>query len=333
MATMKDVAARAGVSISTVSRVISEKIPVNEKTAEKVRKAIRDLNYTPNLLASGLRTKSGKFIGLLVPVIRDPFFAALIDYVDRCVLDNGFNLLLFNTHFDAKYEEHMVDNLLLRHVDGIIVSLVADEIWSTDTLSRINVPVVMMDRVRDTGSFLSATVDNREAGRMAAAYLCDLGHRNIACVCGPKSIPLAIERLNGFVEGLHDYGISIERNRILSGDFTFESGRAAGHKITSEMASVTAVWAQNDLMACGVIQGLKDNGIEIPNDISVMGMDNLENSVRVSPPLTTISQPIQAMAEKAVELILQKRSPETSSGIILTPELVVRESTRDCVGS
>ena len=330
---MKEVAARAGVSISTVSRAISKKISVDEKTAEKVFKAIRDLNYTPNLLASGLRTKSGKFIGLLVPVIRDPFFSALIDYVDRSVLDSGFNLLLFNTHFDPKYEEQIVDNLLLRHVDGIIVSLVADEIWSTDTLSRIKVPVVMMDRIRDTGSFLSVTVDNREAGRMAAAHLCELGHRNFACVCGPKSIPLVIERFNGFVEGLHNYGISIRQNRIISGDFTFESGRAGAQRIVSEMASVTAVWAQNDQMACGLIQGLQDNGVEVPGDISVMGMDNQENSVWVSPSLTTISQPIQAMAERAVELILQKKNPNPSGGIVLAPELIVRKSTRNYAGS
>ena len=332
MATMKEVAERAGVSISTVSRAISKKIPVDEKTADRVWKAIRDLNYMPNLLASGLRTKSGKFIGLLVPVIRDPFFSALIDCVDRSVLNSGFNLLLFNTHFDPKFEEQIVDNLLLRHVDGIIVSLVADEIWSTDTLRRINVPVVMMDRVRETDNFLSVTVDNHEAGKMAATHLCDLGHRDVACVCGPKSIPLAIERLNGFVDGLHNYGISIRQNRILSGDFTFESGYEAATKIVSDMPSVTAVWAQNDLMACGIIQGLKDSGIDVPVDISVMGMDDLENSVWISPSLTTISQPIQAMAEKAVELILQKKSPEAGSGIILKPGLVVRESTRDCAG-
>jgi LacI family transcriptional regulator len=329
MITMRDVARSAGVSISTVSRVLSRKIPVDEQTARKVKQAIKELKYRPNQLAAGLRSKSGKSIGLLVPRIADPFFTALIDHVDRHVVNRGYNLLLFNTHMDPQFEELVIDNLLHRHVDGIIFSMVSDESWAMELVQGIEVPVVMLDRARPSRNILTVVVDNAGGGRLAASHLADLGHRRIACVTGPKAIHLCSERLSGFQEGLSQRGLSLGEESIIEGDFTYDSGIAAASRIVRDCPDVTAVWAQNDMMALGIVRGLKRSGYRVPEDVSVMGMDGLDIAEMLDPPLTTIRQPIEELADRAVSLILDGLPKDPPNlNIVLPPSLVVRESTR-----
>lgn len=326
---MEDVARRAGVSLSTVSRVISQKIPVSEGTAQEVQRAIKDLGYRPNLIASGLRSKSGRSVGLIVPTIRgDPFFAALIDSVDRSVISRGFNLLLVNAHSDPAFEEQMIDNLIRRHVDGIIFSMVSDESGVRELSTDGTVPVVMLDRVREGGRMLSVVVDNRAAGRLAASHLADLGHRNLGCVTGPRQIHLSIDRLEGYRGELLRRGLTLPESNVIGGDFTFESGVAAARKIAAMVPRPTAVWAHNDLMACGLVRGLTRSGIAVPDAVSVVGMDDLELASMLDPSLTTVSQPIGEMAERAVSLILDRTHAEPwETRIVLAPSLVVREST------
>jgi LacI family transcriptional regulator len=328
MASMKDVARRAGVSISTVSRVISRKIPVDARTEQKVRAAIRELRYKPNLLASGLRSKSGRAIGLLVPRIADPFFCSLIDHVDRAVISHGYNLLLFNTNSDPDFEEQVIENMLSRRVDGIIFSMVSDESRAMELVSGVDVPVVMLDRVRDTEKLLSLVLDNTRAGRIAAEHLADLGHRRLACITGPQTIHLCIERLNGFRAALEERGIPVDDDCVVEGDFTFSSGVAAASRLAAVSPKVTAIWAQNDLMAAGVMKGMIGSGRRIPENLSIVGMDDVEVPILLQPPLTTIAQPIREMAEKAVEMIWDRmRGGSMQHRAILEPRIVIREST------
>jgi DNA-binding LacI/PurR family transcriptional regulator len=328
VASIRDVAKRANVSISTVSRVISKKIPVDDETQERVKKAIKELRYRPNLIAAGLRSKSGKSIGLLVPRISDPFFTALIDHVDRCVISRGYNLLLFNTHSDPAFEEQVLDNLLRRHVDGIIFSLVSDESRVMELLTAVDVPVVMLDRVREDAKLMNLVLDNRKAGEIAGEHLISLGHNSFACLTGPQKIRLCVDRLAGFSETLGRHGMRLEATRVLLGDFSFESGLAAAEQVSQMRPSATAVWAQNDLMAAGLLKGFEKAGVKVPADISVMGMDDLLIPRMVSPTLTTIAQPIEEMAEKAVQMILDmKNKSDGGRELLLMPRLVVREST------
>jgi len=328
MASIRDVARRAGVSTSTVSRVISRKIPVDKRTGERVMRAICELDYRPNLIASGLRSRSARSIGLLVPRIADPFFMQMIDYVDRCVIEHGFNLLLFNTHSDPAFEEQVLDNLLRRHVDGIIFSSVSDESRVPSLLIGVEVPVVMLDRVRDDAKLMHLVLNNRMAGELAAEHLLGLGHRRIACVTGPRTLHLCAERLAGFSECLARRGSPLEPDFTIEGDFSLDAGRSAGERLLAAQRRPTAVWAQNDVMAAGIVKAAISAGLRVPEDISVMGMDDAMIPEVVHPSLTTIAQPLKEMSERAVEMILETRANAVvDRRVILDPSLVARQST------
>lgn len=328
MASMKDVAKRAGVSVSTVSRVISGKIPVDHSTQSAVLAAIAELKYRPDLVASGLRTKSAKSVGLIVPRISDPFFMALIDHADRSVVSHGCNLLLFSSRSDVDFEEKIVDDLLRRHVDGIIFAMVSDESRTLKLLSHVDVPVVMLDRVFNTTRFMNLVVDNRKAGELAAEHLLALGHRRIACLTGPGTIHLSLDRLRGFRETLKAAGVALRDDAVVHGDFNFEFGFASAETVLRMRPTPTAVWAQNDLMAAGLLKRMTQLGVKVPEGLSILGMDDLGVPEIVEPSLSTIAQPVREMAERAVRLIFEaKRNNAVQRRITLKPRLVVRDST------
>ncbi len=334
MASMKDVAEIAGVSVSTVSRVLSGKIPVDEKTQKKVRQVIKELDYRPNLIASGLRSKSGKVIGVLVPRIVDPFFTYLIDYLDRAIIDQDYNLLLFNTYRDPNFEEKIIDNLVRRHVDGIIYSMVSDESWAMELLEGVEVPVVMLDRIANSDKFMNLALDNKKAGFLAAEHFISLGHTNIVCLTGPQKVRLSRDRSDGFLEALEKNGINCKSGStgeycMVEGDFTFQCGLRFAEQLVKQNERPTAVWAQNDLMAAGVLKGLIKTGINVPEEMSILGMDNAEIPEMVHPSLSTIAQPIKEMAETAVDMLINRQIYEIRGQrmLLLDPTLVVREST------
>jgi DNA-binding LacI/PurR family transcriptional regulator len=328
MASMKEVAERAGVSISTVSRVLSRKVPVDAATEHRVRSAIEELNFRPNLLAAGLRSKSGRSIGLVVPRISDPFFSSLIDHVDRAVIERGYNLLLFNTHSDPDFERQIIDNLISRRVDGIIFAIASDESITIELLAGVDIPIVMLDRIADTDKLLSLRLDNEAAGTLASEHFASLGHRRVACVTGPLKVRLCFDRLNGFRVALNQRGIALETECIFEGDFTYSAGILAAERLAMVQPRITAIWAQNDLMAAGVLKGMISRGRRVPEDLSIMGMDDLLVPPMLQPSLTTIVQPIQPMAEKAVEMIMDgiKKVP-LERHVVLQPTLAAREST------
>lgn len=328
MASLKDVARLAGVSISTVSRVINKNIPVDEKTRERVEEAIRKVRYKPNLLAKGLRLKSGHLIGLVVPEIAHTTFAIFIKYIEESVTQYSFSMLLGNNRNDPEIEERFIDTLIRRSVDGIIFCRVSDQSRIFKILDRTNIPIVIIDRALDREDIPSVVLDNYLAGQIAAQYLLRLGHRRVGCVTGPLNITLCRERLRGFRDTLKGEGIDLEEGRIFEGDFKFESGLVAVDVFLEREVRLTAIWAQNDLMAVGVLKQLKRKGFRVPEQMSVMGMDNIQLCEMIVPSLTTISQPFQAMCEKAVEMIFQQKTEQLQEKrVVLDPTLVVREST------
>lgn len=329
MASIKDVAKLAGVSPTTVSRVINDSESVGERTKDKVLVAIKKLDYKPNLLAKGLRIKSGNIIGLVVPEIIIHAFIYFINYTLEIVSQKGFNLILGCTHDDADIEEKFIDDLIRRNVNGIIFSRVSDESRVLRIINRTNVPIVVIDRALENEEIPHVIVDNYKAGVIAAKHFIELKHKDIACVTGPLKIGLCRERLNGFSETLKENGIELKKELIYEGDFKFESGEEAVKYFSSNKKNVTAIWAQNDLMALGVQKELMTNNIKIPEDISLMGMDNIGVVQMVKPSLTTISQPFKEMCEKAIELIiLQNDDKEIREKMIkLEPSLIIGEST------
>lgn len=334
MASMRDVAELAGVSISTVSRVVNKTVSVDKETRRLVEEAIRATGYRPNLLATGLRSRSGKLIGLAVPEIAHHSFELFIQYTEEYVRANEYGLILGDTKNDPETEATFIDNLIRRSVDGIIFIRVSDESRALEMLDSTSIPYVVLDRGATSANAPTVVMDNVAAGKLAAKYLLSLGHRRCACLTGPLNVPLCRERLSGFVETIETAGIEYTQEWTFEGDFKFQTGVEMAKQVTKITPRVTAVWAQNDLMGIGLISGLFDQGWSVPADLSVVGVDDITTCRMIRPRLTTVRQPFQAMCKAAVDLLLRQRQvgnpvPER---IVLPTELVIRESTAEPFG-
>ncbi len=330
MASMKDVARLAGVSVSTVSRAISGNITVDPSTKRRVLQAIEKTDYRPNLLAQGLRLRNSNTIGLVLPALVHEAFATFLKYVEAECAHHGYLLAVGNTHSDAGREEEFIQQLLQRNVDGIVLSRVSDYSRVFKMIERQSVKAVLLDRRCENDQLPSVEVDNVDAGRVAAEHLIERGHRAIAMITGPQSVWLSRERTTGFTDRLLDEGIAIDPRNIVEGDFDFPSGVEAARLLLEKGAPFTAVWAQSDLMAIGFLHEMQRRKISVPADISVIGMDDIAPAHMSWPPLTTIAQPFEEMGRRAVDLItsmieadevIYKRS-------ILDTRLVERESVR-----
>jgi len=329
MASMKDVAKLANVSESTVSRVINRNIPVDDATRSRVEDAIRSLNYKPNLLAKGLRIKSGHLIGLVVPEIVHHTFASFIQHIEESTVARGYNLIIGNHKNDPDLEESFIDMLVRRNVDGIIFSRVSDESRVMRIIHQTRVPVVVIDRAAEREELASVVLDNNRAGSIAGEHLAGLGHRTIGCITGPMKIALSRERLSGFRDALVRSGAVLPDGAVFEGDFKFESGFEGAREILGRQPDTTALWAQNDLMAIGALKYLSGIGKAVPADISLLGMDDIALARMITPSLSTVIQPFREICEKAVELVLAKRaSNDGGKGrIVIEPGLAVRDST------
>jgi LacI family transcriptional regulator len=329
MPSLKDVARLAGVSTSTVSRVISGSIPVSTETREIVERAIRDTNFKPNLVARGLRIKSLKLIGIVVPELQHETFTSFIRYAEEAAEAEGYNLVLGSTSSSADTEERLIENLVGRNVDGIIFSRVSDRSHTLRILERSGIPAVIIDRSLEREDMPSVVLDNRESGAMAARHLLGLGHRRFACISGPLDITLVRDRVAGFRDTIREAGGILEDKCLVEGDFKFESGRRGAEYLLDAGLRFTALWAQNDYMAIGAMNRLAERGLRIPQDISVVGLDNIEPAWMHRPQLTTIAQPFREMCRNAVGILLRmsRQGRRESTRIILGPELIVRETT------
>ena len=330
MASMKEVAKMARVSVATVSRVVNMTVPVEARTRRQVEKAIRKLEFKPNLLASGLRSKSGHVIGLAVPEILHPSFNAIIKYVEESVRREGLTFILGNTHNDLEIEAEFIESLIGRHVNGIVFSRVSDQSRILHVVNKSHVPVVVLDRALDSEDIPTVVLDNYKAGVLAADHLVGLGHRRIGCVSGDSNLLLSRERMSGFRDTLRKHGVELMSRNVHQGNFRYETGIEAIQRFLADKIEVTAIWAQSDLIALGAIAELGRQHISVPDDISVIGLDDIEFAKISFPALTTIRQPFQEMAEKAIGLIMAQVRKEKlrSKRLVLAPELVVRNTTR-----
>jgi DNA-binding LacI/PurR family transcriptional regulator len=330
MASLYDVAKLAGVSISTVSRVIHNTVPVDKGTRRRVEDAIKKTNYRPNLLAQGLRGKSRNFIGLVVPEISHNTFARFIDFVEQATRETGFELLLRNTNENPELEEQFIDKLIRLHVSGVIFVRVSDQSRIFRMLNETDIPFVVIDRALKKEDIPTIVLDNYAAGRIAAEHLHSLGHTEVGCITGSYDIFLSRERLRGFTDYFLEQNIVISHSNIFEGDFKFASGNQAARYFLSRQHMPTAIWSQNDLMAIGAIKEFTNAGLSIPKDLSIIGMDDLEVCNMITPSLTSISQPFEEMARKSVEAIINaidnpKTTQQQSSS--LHSKLIIRDST------
>ena len=326
---MKDVAVLAGVSTSTVSRVINNSMPVDEETRLKVEQAIKTINFKPSLMARGLRMKSANLIGIVVPELQHETFTSFIKFTEQSVEAQGYNLVIGSTSSNVETEERFIVNLIRRNIDGIIFSRVSDNSQALKLIDRSNIPIVIIDRSLEREDIPSVVMNNYGAGVMAAEHLLSLGHRRFACITGPMDISINRDRIRGFRETIVQNGGTLEDKCVFEGNFKFESGGRGVDYLVDTRADFTAIWVQNDYMAIGAINRFVARGISVPGDVSVIGLDNIEHSWMIQPALTTIAQPFQEMCANAVDIIIKMSRKEhiSATRIVLDPELVVRGTT------
>ncbi len=334
MVTIKDVAKKAGVSPSTVSRALSGNGPVKESTRKKVLDAVKLLDYRPNFLAQGLKEGKTKTIGLIIPNIRNPIYPAVARGVEDAAKKFGYTVVLCNTDEDVDTEKEYIQKLQKRWVDGIIIAPASNENDHIVKLQNENFPIVVI--VRNVDFLANAVIiDNYRAAYDAVSYLIRTGHRRIAIVKGNQQLALYRERFRGYKQALLDAGIQVDEELITGDDSDSVQWTLDGYNaincLFAQKIEFDAVFATTDLRAIGAIRAIKDHGYKVPEDISVIGFDNLEFSSLIDPPLSTVSQPLYNIGMRAVNklipLIDNKTVTEPTIEIMLS-ELIIRKSTK-----
>lgn len=327
--TIYDVAQAAGVSIATVSKVINGTGRISDKTRKHVLVIMDQLKYQPSMVASALTGKSTFTIGLTLPDLANPFFAEIARAVeDRCH-EFGFNVFICSTDNDPDKEVKYFSLLTQKRVDGIIVATRIQNDQFLKKLIQQNVPIALITNEMPTLAVDTVMVDDFLGGYQAGSHLAELGHRRIAILKEDTDTKSNRERIYGCQQAMIAAGIEPDERLVSIGGFTVQSGKEAMTELLKLDNPPTAVFACNDLLAIGAIQAAREQGLQLPADLSVVGFDNTILATIIDPPLTTIGQPIQEIGRQAVELLVQEIKGEKTlkQRVVLLPELVVRSSS------
>ncbi|APC09003.1 LacI family DNA-binding transcriptional regulator [Neomoorella thermoacetica] len=328
MVNIKEVAERAGVSPSTVSRALSGRVAVSPETKEKVMRAVRELNYQPNALAKGLKEGRSKTIGLIIPNVRNLVFPAAIKGITDVAKKYGYTVILCNTDEDLETEKAYVDNLRKRLVDGLIFSTATAASTHILELKEKGFPVVLLIRhLKDKVD--AVIVDNYQGGYEATRFLIQRGYRRIAFVNGTLDLDLYRQRFAGYQAALAEAGIAYHEELVVHGTRDWEDGYRAILTILERGQKPDAVFAASDPKALGVIKALKEKGLRVPEDVAVMGYDNLDMSELMDPPLTTMAQPFYEVGKRAAERLIKLINSKRKSRPVvekLPAQLLVRAS-------
>jgi DNA-binding LacI/PurR family transcriptional regulator len=333
MATIKDVAARAGVSVATVSHVINNTRFVTPELRDRVTAAMQELAYEPNPVARGLRSNRTNLIALVIPDICNPYFPELARGVQDVANQNDYVTILGNTDRGIEPERRLLHILSRQHVEGVIINPSGVSAEDLLPMQSAGIPVVIFGHQIDHPAFDSVMIDDCQAARELVHHLIEQGHRRIAHLCShrPNSGQL---RYAGFAQALQERGLSPDPQLITEGPWTQKGGYLAMRVLLECRPVPTAVFAANDLMAIGAMMAIHDAGLHVPQDIAVAGFDNIDQAASVSPALTTVHQPKYEMGRKLAETLfarLRKEAPDTPQRIILPYSLEIREST--CAGA
>lgn len=330
--TIRDVARLAEVHPGTVSRALNEETRalVNPETAERVLKAADELGYRPNRIARGLKTNRSHTIGVLIPDITNPLFPPILRGIEDRLDEAGYTALIVNTDNDPERERIYLEAMGARQVDGFIAATARLDRELLDELDGAGVPLVLVNRSLEDGSVPAVTVDDRRGIALAVEHVVELGHTRIGHVAGPQNLSTGHRRQLSFIEAMQAAGLEVAEGQIkLGAYFTEEEGARACDQLLSAAPDVTAIVAGNDLMAIGCYDTLERRGLVCPDDISVVGFNDMPFVDRLRPPLTTIRLPHREIGQRAAGLLLEQLSGRVGAGreILLEPTLMVRGST------
>ncbi len=328
---IKDIARAANVSHPTVSRALSDSPLVNGETAKRIRQIAASLGYRPSAIARSLATKKTKTIGVVVTSIADPFIADVISGVEEAANDHGYSVFLANSNANPEREVKVVHSFHERRVDGILVTASRVGALYVPLLSELKVPIVLINNQHpdETDKFIySVTIDNIKASLEVMRHLIGLGHRRIAYIGDRGGFQSDTERLAGYREGLASAGYPFLPELVVHGDGKPEGGGQAMEQLLALPNPPTAVFCYNDMSALGALRVLNGHGIRVPQDLSLVGFDDLAIASYTSPLLTTVSQPKQQMGRIAMDMLIKLLSRmDSKTNIKVDGELIIREST------
>ena len=332
-ATLRDVAAAARVHPATASRALNPgtRLLVSEETARRVTEAAERLGYRPNPVARSLRTRRSHTIGVLIPDLNNPLFPPIVRGLEDRLAEQGYVALIGNTDADLARERMVFDQMRARHVDGFVMATATLQSEILNEAAEADLPVVLMNRTAQGYPFSSVSVDNEQGVRAAVTHLASLGHTKIGHIAGPQDISTGLSRLRGFVDSMRSRGLPVEDNQIVySTAFSLAEGLRCGHELLEGNNELTAIVAGNDMLAVGCYGAFDDLGLRCPQDVSIIGFNDMPFIDRLRPPLSTVRFPHYQLGTEAAKLLLERI--ETGSGgpvkiLYLAPELVVRGST------
>lgn len=333
--TIQDVATAVGVSRQTVSRVINHKGDVADDTRQRVLEAIENLGYRPNLAARGLTNHRTHTVGLIIPYtpeyfFYDPHLMAFMCGVDQVAIQRDYNLLLSTAQQHSTNTEMAYERLIQAgYVDGVVVVEILSSQRGIELLEEYDIPWVALGYGTQTDQTRAVHADDRGGARQATMHLLSLGHRRIGVISHDQSLTAIAERLSGCRQALTDHDLTLTPDLIVEGDLTLESGMRAAERMMSLHQPPTAIFALNDRMAIGALQYLRSQGWQVPQEISVVGFDDVPVARLYQPPLTTVRQPSLEMGQQAARLLFEilENQNSLSQPVALPTELVVRDST------
>ncbi|WP_198418581.1 LacI family DNA-binding transcriptional regulator [Cryobacterium frigoriphilum] len=325
--TIKDVAALAGVSPATASRVLSGNPATSPQARERVAAAVKQLEFQPNAQARSLRSTRTDSIGLLVSDVRNPFFADLAHTVEQSALAAGYVTLLGNANERTDQQDRYLNSLISRRVDGIIVAPQGGDSASIRALIKRRIPTIFVDRVIADIDLPSVTTNSDTGIRQAVAHLAERGHTRIGYIAGPQSISTGRERYSAFTRAIAATGLSADPALIYVGDFQAASGSAAVHALLSLTDAPTAIIAADSLMAVGAVAMLQRLDLRIGEDIALVAFDDIEWFSLLTPALSVITHSVEDMGRIAVQLLLQVIDGQHPQSVVLPSELIIRASS------
>jgi LacI family transcriptional regulator len=330
MPTIRDVAKQAGVAPITVSRVINNSGYVSASTRSRVEAAIAELGYVPNRLARSLRLKRTNALALVVTDITNPFWTTVVRGVEDAANQAGFTVILCNTDESSAKQDDYLQVLLQKRVDGILFVPAASAAEPVDLVQRQGVPIVVLDR-QVPGAQVDVVRGDSEGGAyQLTRHLLDLGHRCISILSGPETVSTSVERVTGYCRALREAGLDEDAERVQYGLFTQQSGYRSAQEALERAPRPTALFAGNNFIAIGALRALRNAGLRVPEDISLVSFDDLTPDLLIEPFLTVADQPAYEMGRQATQLLVDRLSEPSANGyqeIVLPAEIIVRRSS------
>jgi LacI family transcriptional regulator/LacI family repressor for deo operon, udp, cdd, tsx, nupC, and nupG len=326
--TINEVAQKAGVSTATVSRVLTGSYQVSEDLVQRVQKAILELGYRPDRTARLLRARRGQKVGLIVPDIQTPFFTSVLRGADRVLQPAGYVLLVGDSDEDPDRERLHIETFRDENVAGIILAPTTNKKARYQSLIDDGIALVTIDRVPENINVDSVTINNWEASRKAAIHLIQLGHTRIGFIGGPENISTAVERQLGYLDALQQAGIQIDRNLIRNTNYRQDGGSQAMENLLSLEQRPTAILAANNLVTLGALETIHERGLSVPEDIALVGFDDVPWAASLRPPLTVIDQHPYHIGKIAAETLMARfKEPDRPvQKVVLDTELIIRIS-------